>query len=59
MKKKKINDVKKQGLTEEMMELSSLTDEELSIREAMAVKKLQGFLFEKGYANTLPMITSY
>lgn len=56
MKKKKINDVKKQGLTEEMMELSSLTDEELSIREAMTVKKLQDFLFEKGYANTLPNI---
>lgn len=52
-KKKKANVIKNQEVVETLLELSSLYDEEYEIKEAMAIKKLQGFLLEKGYSDTL------
>lgn len=62
-KKKKTNIIKNQKIADALMDLSALDDEEYAIKKAMAIKKMQGFLLEKGYADTfqnikkLPRIT--
>ena len=62
-KKKKTNVIKNQKIADALMDLSALDDEEYEIKKAMAIKKMQGFLLEKGYADTfqnikkLPRIT--
>ena len=58
-KKKKTNIIKNQKIADALMDLSALDDEEYAIKKAMAIKKMQGFLLEKGYADTFQNIKKF